>query len=155
MLEAFSVSHGKASAYLPIIELLKDYFDLTPEDDERRRREKIGGKVLMLDRTLEDTLPYLFALLGVEETAGMLGQIAADLRRRRTLDAIKRILLRESLNQPLIVIFEDLHWIDGETQALLNLLAESIGTAKVLMLVNSRPFTHTAGAVRRTILNCG
>ncbi len=147
VLEAFSVSHGKASAYLPIIELLKDYFDLTPEDDERRRREKIGGKVLMLDRTLEDTLPYLFALLGVEETAGMLGQIAADLRRRRTLDAIKRILLRESLNQPLIVIFEDLHWIDGETQALLNLLAESIGTAKVLMLVNYRPeYSHGWGS---------
>ena len=67
-----------------------------PEDDERRRREKIGGKVLMLDRTLEDTLPYIFALLGVEETGGdRLGQIAADLRRRRTLDAIKRILLRQ------------------------------------------------------------
>src|ERR1700692_3223194 len=84
VLEAFSVSHGKASAFLPIIELLKDYFDLISEDDERRRREKIGGKVLMLDRTLEDTLPYVFALLGVEEV-GMLGQIAADLRRRRTL----------------------------------------------------------------------
>jgi len=147
VLEAFSVSHGKASAYLPIIELLKDYFDLMPEDDERRRREKIGGKVLMLDRTLEDTLPYVFALLGVEETAGMLGQIATDLRRRRTLDAIKRILLRESLNQPLIVIFEDLHWIDGETQALLNLLVESIGTAKILMLVNYRPeYSHGWGS---------
>jgi len=147
VLEAFSVSHGKASAYLPIIELLKDYFDLLAEDDERRRREKIGGKVLMLDRTLEDTLPYVFALLGVEETAGILGQIAADLRRRRTLDAIKRILLRESLNQTLIVIFEDLHWIDGETQALLNLLVESIGTAKVLMLVNYRPeYSHGWGS---------
>ena len=101
----------------------------------------------MLDRTLEDTLPYVFALLGVEETAGMLGQIAADLRRRRTLDAIKRILLRESLNQPLIVIFEDLHWIDGETQALLNLLVESIGTAKILMLVNYRPeYSHGWGS---------
>jgi class 3 adenylate cyclase/predicted ATPase/ribosomal protein L40E len=147
VLEAFSVSHGKASAYLPIIELLKDYFDLIPEDDERRRREKIGGKVLMLDRTLEDTLPYVFALLGVEEPGGMLGQIAADLRRRRTLDAIKRILLRESLNQPLIVIFEDLHWIDEQTQALLNLFVESIGTAKILMLVNYRPeYSHSWGS---------
>src|SRR3984893_14436238 len=147
VLEAFSVSHGKASAYPPVIELLKDYFDLIPGDDERRRREKIGGKVLMLDRTFEDTLPYVFALLGVEETVGVLGQIAADLRRRRTMDAIKRILLRESLNQPLTVIFEDLHWIDGETQALLNLLAESIGTAKILMLVNYRPeYSHGWGS---------
>ena len=147
VLEAFSVSHGKASAYLPVIELLKDYFALIPEDNERRRREKIAGKVLMLDRTLEDTLPYVFALLGVEEPGGMLGQIAADLRRRRTLDAIKRILLRESLNQPLIVIFEDLHWIDEPTQALLNLLVESIGTAKILMLVNYRPeYSHSWGS---------
>jgi predicted ATPase len=66
----------------------------------------------------------------------------ANIRKRRTLDAIKRILLRESLNQPLIVIFEDLHWIDGETQALLNLLAESIATAKLLLLVNYRPEYH-------------
>src|SRR5208282_5927166 len=64
-------------------------------------------------------------------------------RKRRTLDAIKRILLRESLNQPLMIVFEDLHWIDEETQALLNLLADSIGTAKILLLVNYRPeYSH-------------
>jgi predicted ATPase len=63
----------------------------------------------------------------------------AQIRKRRTLEAIKRILLRESLNQPLMGIFEDLHWIDGETQAFLNLLADSIGTAKILLLVNYRP----------------
>src|SRR5712672_3864340 len=67
-----------------------------------------------------------------------------QLRKRRTLDAIKRILLRESLNQPLIVIFEDLHWIDGETQAFLDLLADSIGTAKILLLLNYRPeYSHS------------
>jgi predicted ATPase len=59
--------------------------------------------------------------------------------RSRTLDAIKRIMLRESMRQPLMVIFEDLHWVDTETQALLNLLADSIATAKVLLLVNYRP----------------
>ena len=64
VLETFSVSHGKAYPYLPLIELLKNYFQITPEDDERRRREKVGGKVLMLDRALEDTLPYLFLFWG-------------------------------------------------------------------------------------------
>src|SRR6201984_1662658 len=62
-----------------------------------------------------------------------------QIRKRRTLEAIKRILLRESLNQPLMVIFEDLHWIDTETQALLNLLADSIANAPILLLVNYRP----------------
>ena len=118
VLEAFSVSHGKASAYLPLIDLLKNYFEITVEDDERKRREKINGKVLALDRTLEDTLIYLFSLLGVSDGGDPLAQMDPQIRQRRTLEAIKRLLLRESFNQPLIVIFEDLHWIDAGTQAL-------------------------------------
>ncbi len=143
VLETFSVSHGKASAYLPVIELLWNYFKITSEDDERTRREKVTGRVLALERTLEDTLPYLFALLGIAEGDDPLAQMDGQIKKRRTLDAIKRIVLRESLNQPLMVVFEDLHWIDEETQALLNLLADSIGTAKLLLLVNYRPeYSH-------------
>jgi tetratricopeptide (TPR) repeat protein len=143
VLETFSVSHGKASAYLPIIDLLRNYFDISAGDDERKRREKVTGRVLALDRTLEDTLPYLFALLGIVEGDDPLAQMDGQIRKRRTLEAIKRILLRESLNQPLMVIFEDLHWIDEQTQELLNLLADSIGTAKILLLVNYRPeYSH-------------
>ena len=143
VLETFSVLRSKASAYLPLIELLHGYFGIERDDDARKRRERVGGKVLMLDRALEDTLPYLFGLIGVgeEET---LAQMDPQLRGRRTLDAIKRILLRESLNQPLMVIFEDLHWIDDETQAFLNLLVDSIAIAKILLLVNYRPeYSHS------------
>src|SRR6266852_4211973 len=139
VLETFSVSHRKASAYLPVIDLLHGYFEITADDDGRRRRQKILGKLLELDRALEDTVPYLYALLGIVEGDDPIAQMDAQIRKRRTLEAIKRILLRESLNQPLMVIFEDLHWIDGETQAFLNLLADSIGTAKILLLVNYRP----------------
>jgi predicted ATPase len=145
-LEAFSVSHGKASAYLPLIDLLKNYFEITTEDDERKRREKITGKVLALDRTLEDTLTYLFSLMGVSDAADPLGQMDSQIRQRRTLEAVKRLLLRESLNQPLIVIFEDLHWIDAGTQAFLNLLADALATARILLLVNYRPeYRHEWG----------
>src|SRR5262249_47407467 len=70
-----------------------------------------------------------------------------QIRRRRTLDAIKRILLRESLNQPLMVIFEDLHWIDSETQTLLNLLVDAIANARILLLMNYRPeYRHEWGS---------
>src|SRR5260370_27376169 len=107
------------------------------------RREKINGRVITLDRALEDAPPYLFGLLGLVEGDDRLAGMDALVRRRRTLDTIKRIILRESLNQPLMLIFEDLHWIDEETQALLNLLVESIGNAKVLLLVTYRPeYTH-------------
>jgi tetratricopeptide (TPR) repeat protein len=147
VLEAFSVSHGKATAYLPVIDLLHEYFAIESGDDTRRRREKVGGKVLMLDRSLEDTLPYLFALLGLGDRDDQLAQMGPQIRRRRMHDAIKRILVRESLNQPLMVIFEDLHWIDSETQNLLNLLVDSLGTARILLLVNYRPeYQHQWGS---------
>jgi predicted ATPase len=103
------------------------------------RRKKVGGKVLMLDRSLEDAIPYLFALLGIVDGIDPLAQMDGQIKKRRTLDAIKHIMLRESMRQPLMVIFEGLHWVDTETQALLNLLADSIATAKVLLLVNYRP----------------
>jgi class 3 adenylate cyclase/predicted ATPase len=145
-LETFSVSHSKASPYLPLIDLLKNYFQLTPQDDERKRREKVGGKVLMLDRSLEDTLPYLFTLLGIAEPASSLQHMDPQIRKQRTFEAIKRLLVRESLNQPLILIFEDLHWLDTETQAFLTLFAESIASAKIVLLTNYRPeYKHEWG----------
>ena len=143
VLETFSISHGKASAYLPVIDLLRNYFDISTSDDERKRREKVTGRVVALDRSLEDTLPYLFSLLGIAQGVDSLAEMNGEIKRRRTLEAIKRILLRESLNQPLMVIFEDLHWIDEQTHELLNLLADSIGVAKFLLLVNYRPeYSH-------------
>jgi class 3 adenylate cyclase/tetratricopeptide (TPR) repeat protein len=146
VLEGYSDSRGKASAYLPVIDLLKSYFEILPADDERKRRERIAGKIVMLDRPLEDTVPYLFGLLGIVEGDDPLRQLDPQLRRRRTLEAIKRILLRESLAQPLIVIFEDLHWIDSETQALLNLIVDGTATARLLLLVNYRPeYRHQWG----------
>jgi class 3 adenylate cyclase len=152
VLETFSVSHGKAYPYLPLIELLKNYFHITLQDDERGVREKVTGKVLTLDRNLEDTLPYLLALLSVSDPTSSIQQLDPSstqdpqIRRRRTFEAIKRLLVRESLNQPLIVIFEDLHWLDNETQAFLSFLSESVATARMLLLVNYRPeYRHDWG----------
>jgi tetratricopeptide (TPR) repeat protein len=144
VLEALSVSHGKATAYLPLVDLLHFYFRITAEDDARTRREKVAGKIAMLDRSLEqETLPYLFTLLRIVEGEDPFARMDAQVRRRRTQDAVKRVLLRESLNQPLMLIFEDLHWIDDETQGFLNLLAEAMPNAPVLLLVNYRPeYSH-------------
>jgi predicted ATPase/class 3 adenylate cyclase len=147
VLEAFSVSHGKASAYLPVLDLLQSYFDIQSEDDARKRREKVAGKITALDRSLEDALPYLFALLGIVEGEDPLAQMDGQVKKRRTLEAIKRILLRESLTQPLIVMCEDLHWIDEQTQEFLNLLADSLANARILLLVNYRPeYSHQWGS---------
>jgi class 3 adenylate cyclase/predicted ATPase len=147
VLEAYSVSYGKASPYLPVIELLKSYFQIQPQDDERTRREKVGGKVLMLDRRLEETLPYLFALLSIDDPTSSLQQMDPQIRRQRTFAALKQLLVRESLNQPLTLIFEDLHWIDTETQGFLDVLSESVASARMLLLVNYRPeYRHEWGS---------
>ena len=146
VLEAFGVSHGQNASYQPLIELLKDYFQIEPGDEERIRKEKVTGRVLTLDRSFEDTLPYLFSLLGTEDEQSSLQQMDAQIRRQRTFEALKQLFLRESLNQPLILVVEDLHWIDTETQGFLDTLNESVASAQVLVLVNYRPeYRHEWG----------
>jgi hypothetical protein len=144
VLEAYSVSHGKATAYLPVIELLKSYFRIESPDNERARREKVGGKVLMLDRSLEDTLPYLFALLGIEEQPSPLQQMDIQIRRKRTFGALKKLFLRESLNQPLVLIFEDLHWAMARHRDF-SMCSVSVASAKLLLLTNYRPGIGMSG----------
>uniref|UniRef100_UPI003F492FF7 adenylate/guanylate cyclase domain-containing protein n=1 Tax=Cupriavidus yeoncheonensis TaxID=1462994 RepID=UPI003F492FF7 len=139
VLETFSVSHGKAYPYLPLIELLRNYCQITAQDDERRRREKLTGKLLTLDRALEDSLPYLFHLLGAVEPGSALAQMDTQIRQQRTFDAIKRLLVRESLAQPLELIIEDLQWLDSETEAFIGFFGESVPSARILLLVNFRP----------------
>ncbi|MBV8361851.1 MAG: hypothetical protein JO189_28535, partial [Deltaproteobacteria bacterium] len=131
---------------MPVIELLHNYFGIIADDDPRQRRQKVIGKLLELDRALEDVIPYLFALLGLHDGDDPMARMDAQIRRRRTQEGLKRIFIRESLQQPLIMIFEDLHWIDPETQAVLNLLADSIANARILLLVNYRPeYRHDWG----------
>jgi len=143
ILEAFPISHGKASPYLPVLDLLHRYFGIKDDDDGHKRREKVAIGVARLDQALEDALPFLFELLGLVEGDDPLAGMDTQIKRRRTLDALRRILMRESLTQPAVVVFEDLHLIDEETQAFLNLLADSIRTARLLLLVNYRPeYSH-------------
>ncbi|MCX5539439.1 AAA family ATPase [Paraburkholderia sp. CNPSo 3076] len=139
VLETFSVSHGKAFANLPLIELLKSYFQITARDDERRCREKVVGKVLTLERSFEDLMPYLLYLLGTGESAPALADMDPKIRRDRTFDAITQILTRESQSQPVELLFEDLQWLDRETEAFLVYLVERVPGARILLLVNFRP----------------
>jgi class 3 adenylate cyclase/tetratricopeptide (TPR) repeat protein len=144
LLESHGVSHGKATPYLPIRDLLKAYFQLEARDDGARVREKLTGKLLMLDEALSPTLPALLTLLDVPVEDREWQALDPPQRRQRTLDALKRLLLRESQVQPLVVVCENLHWIDTETQAFLDSLVDSLPTARILLLVNYRPeYQHT------------
>ena len=139
VLESVSVSYGKATSYLPVIELLRGYCRIEPRDDTRVVRAKVTGTLLALDRTLEDAIaPALACSMPCPPRTPFLALDPAH-RRQRTLGAIKRVLLRESQVQPLMLVFEDLHWIDDETQAVLDSLVEALPSARVLLCVNYRP----------------
>jgi class 3 adenylate cyclase/tetratricopeptide (TPR) repeat protein len=149
VLDASCAPHGRAFSYLPIVELLQRYCDLHGDDDERRRREKVTGKVLTLERSLEDTLPHLLALLGVSDAVLALQQMAPDIRRQRAHDALTRLWVRESAERPLVVIVEDLHWLDPESERFLADFAAAVPGAAVLLLTNARPeYRETWSAVR-------
>jgi class 3 adenylate cyclase/tetratricopeptide (TPR) repeat protein len=139
LLESSSTSYGKATPYLPVLDLLKAYMQLEDRDDARRIREKLTGRLLTLDPALGPTLPAFLALLEVPVEDAHWQALDPSQRRQRTLDALKRLLLRESQVQPLLLVFENLHWIDAETQAFLDGLVESLPAARLLLLVNYRP----------------
>jgi predicted ATPase/class 3 adenylate cyclase len=147
VLESASVSYGKATPYFPVIELLKHYAQVEDSDDVRTRRAKVTGQVLTLDDALQDTLPALLSLLEALPEDSPFRTLDPPQRRQRTLAALKRLLLRETQVQPLLLVFEDLHWIDTETQALLDSLVDSLPTAPLLLLVNYRPeYQHGWGS---------
>jgi tetratricopeptide (TPR) repeat protein len=147
VLESASVSYGKATPYFPVIELLKRYAQIEDSDDPRTRRARLTGQVLTLDESLQDTLPPLLALLDALPEDSPFRQLEPTQRRQHTLATLKRLLLRESQEQPLLLVFEDLHWIDAETQALLDSLVEGLPMARLLLLVNYRPeYQHSWGS---------
>jgi class 3 adenylate cyclase/tetratricopeptide (TPR) repeat protein len=146
-LESHAVSYGKATPYLLVHHLLKAYFQIEARDDGRKMREKVTGKLLTLDRSLEPILPACLTLLdGPVEDAEWQG-LDPPQRRQRTLEAVKRLMLRASQVQPLLLSCEDLHWIDSETQAFLESLIDSLPTAQLLLLINYRPeYQHAWGS---------
>ena len=139
VLESSAVSYGQATPYLPVRELLTAYFQIDGRDEVRKMREKVTGKLVTLDPTLGPTLPAFLTLLDVPVEDAPWQALDPPQRRQRTLQALKALLLRESQVQPVLVVFENLHWIDAETQALLESLLESLPTARMLLLVSYRP----------------
>jgi class 3 adenylate cyclase/tetratricopeptide (TPR) repeat protein len=146
LLESRSTSYGKATPYLPVVDLLKAYFGIEDRNEGRRVLEKLTGRLLTLDPALGPTLPAFLALLEVPVEDPHWQTLEPAQRRQRTLDALKHLLLRESQVQPLLLVFENLHWIDSETQAFLDGLVESLPAARVLLLANYRPeYQHDWG----------
>jgi tetratricopeptide (TPR) repeat protein len=146
VLESSSVSYGKATPFLPLADLLRAYFRIEDRDDTRSVRSKVTGTLLTLDRTLEDALPAIMWVLDAGMPDDGFLALEPPQRRQRAIDGVKRLFLRESRVQPVMLVFEDLHWIDAETQRVLDSVVESLPTAPILLTVNYRPeYRHEWG----------
>ena len=146
ILESTSVSYGKAAPWLPLTGLLKSYFKIADRDDTRAIRAKVTGILLTLDEALKDSVAPVLWLLDVLPDGHAFLRLDRPARRQGALDAVRRLLLRESGNQPVLVVFEDLHWIDADTQAFLDAFVDSVPSARVLVAVNYRPeYRHAWG----------
>jgi DNA-binding NtrC family response regulator len=134
-----AVSHGVSTPYLPLVELLRRAFDVEDADTPAAIGERVDARLRELGPALMPHRPALLALLEVP-VDDVRWEALEPIRRRRAMrEAIRHLLLRESHARPLLVLIEDLHWIDSETQATLDRLVESLPTAHLLLIGTHRP----------------
>ena len=139
VIETATVSYGRATPYLPIVALLRDYFQVEDGDDEVKVLDKVGARLRGLDDTLAADIPVVLSLLDAPVADDAWDALDPTQRRRRTLEFLRRLFLLESQARPLCLVLEDLHWIDSESQSLLDRVIESLPTARILCVVSSRP----------------
>jgi class 3 adenylate cyclase len=147
VLESSSLSYEKSSGWAPVIGLLKTYFELDDHDTAPEVAAKVSDKILALDRELGPATPAILSLLDALPVDHPWHALDPRERRRRVLDALTRLIVKESDQRPLVLVLENLQWVDTETQAFLDALLERVETARLLLLVDYRPeFAHAWGS---------
>ena len=135
--EAHALAHGKQMPLLPVLELYRSFFGIGDRDPDRLAREKIAGRLLLLNETLREELPVVFDMLGVADPAHPLPALDPEAHQRRIFRAVQRIVRAD--RTPSVLLFEDLHWLDAASDAVLAQIIEAATSAPGLVLVNFRP----------------
>jgi adenylate cyclase len=139
VLEGQAVAHGRNIPFLPILQVFRAYYGITERDDGRSAREKIAGRLLLLDEGFREVLPLVFDLLGVADPERPAPQMDADARQRQLFGVIRRLIQIGDDGNVIVTLLEDLHWIDGGSEAFLEQWVEALGGAPHLLLANFRP----------------
>ncbi len=137
--EAQAQAHGSSSPYLPVLQMLRSFFAIGDADREQQVREKIAGRTLLLDPELVGELPLLFEFLGVPDPDRSLPQLSAETRHRALTDLVCGIVNAPKRSRTLVLVIEDLHWIDPGSESMMATLLETIATTNTLVVVNYRP----------------
>ncbi|MFI5028128.1 MAG: ATP-binding protein [Solirubrobacterales bacterium] len=152
--EAQAQSHGQSIPFMPVLQMLRAYFRIGDREPERTAREKIAGRALLLDPAFADDLPILFDFLGVPDPDLPLAQMSAEARQRALGRVVCRLINAPNRRHTVMVLVEDLHWLDEGSDAMLSELLASIAGTRTLAVVNFRPeysITWEASALYRTI----
>jgi class 3 adenylate cyclase/tetratricopeptide (TPR) repeat protein len=137
--EAQAQAHGKSIPFMPILQMLRAFYGIGDQDPEQLAREKIAGRSLLLDQSFADDLPLVFDFLGVPDPERPVPKMNPEGRGRALGDFLCRLVSNPARRKTLVLIVEDLHWIDGGSQAMLSGLIEGMGGTPTLVLVNYRP----------------
>jgi class 3 adenylate cyclase/tetratricopeptide (TPR) repeat protein len=140
--EAHAVPHGKTIPLLPILELTRGYFGITDRDTPRACREKIAGRMVLLDSRFAEAAPLMFDFLGVPDPERPAPSLTPEARQRQLFEIIRRMMRARGGQEPALLLFEDLHWIDGASEAFLENFVEGVPGTRTLILLNFRPEYH-------------
>jgi class 3 adenylate cyclase/tetratricopeptide (TPR) repeat protein len=137
--QAQGQAHGTAIPFMPILQMLRSFFGIADNEPEQQAREKIAGRSLLLDPAFAEDLPLMFDFLGVPDPERPRPQMSPEARQRSLAEVLCRLVGKPSRQRILLLVFEDLHWVDEGSQAMLNGLVEGFGGTKTLVLFNYRP----------------
>jgi adenylate cyclase len=140
--EGHGVAHGKAVPLLPVLEFQRAYFGITEQDTARAARDKIAGRIVLLDDKLAEELPVVFDFLGVPDPERPAPPLGPEARQRQLFDVIRRLGRARSAREPAVVLFEDLHWFDRASEEFIENLVEISPGNRTLLLLNFRPEFH-------------
>jgi adenylate cyclase len=140
--EGHGVAHGKAVPWLPILAFVRGYFGITEQDRPDAARDKIAGRMLLLDETLGEGLALMFDFLGVPDPERPLPPMGPEARERQLFDVVRRLARARSTREPAVFLFEDLHWFDRASDAFLENMVEAAPGNRSLLLLNFRPEYH-------------
>ena len=139
VVEGHAVAHGRHIPFVPILEMFRGYYAIGERDDDATAREKIAGRLLLLDESFRGVLPVLFEFLGVADPLQPAPRMEPEARQRQLFGVLRRLLQRATAEQPGVCLIEDLHWLDGGSEAWLDYWVDAIANTHNLLIVNFRP----------------